>query len=705
MKSAGAARFFSSAKHPPSQGPRSASRAIPRPVITGKAVRKKDKHAVLALRNGLVSRGLEVLMEAKPVATTGRMMLVLSECEPTEKIEDHGRLSLRTETDREKHTISAAYLLRVAGHRWQANPFVSQSRYFYRSSPAARDTRSYLALLLVLYSNSPVAALPNNKPTTAEHSENPTGYCAQRHDGGKKYFPVLSIPELVSLTPLTSPKSTYISTLYHESVMSGQIATFDNNKSAPCLKARPSPPLTPPTRRRSNSAISSWAALVQPGSPSPRSPRRRPSTSSSRRPSIISRRPSIGHGPAAAGSFINLIDTPTTAAHRSTPSVKEFDLTNLGYSSVFVHFPNTPSTPSPFLQPKSAANPYAHIPIPPIPASPPAKRRGLKHFRSLSALTRTRSKSVSSMPAAAAPPATPKSSKTQFFAVSIAKRKKAQYKFVRPAPLANELAMMQFADGGSLESHAKRVMAHQAKTAGPGVGVGEVFRDGNGGLWWDEDEEWEYAHLLGGEEQLVAGPDEMQWVQFDEQDKENEVSLALAGLAGEERRGSVSTQDSDLDARYLVQPAEDENMVDFVPLTLRRPGMSVLALPSRPRRAAKHLHKPEFLVDAAFGAPRSPKFAAPSKPKGNARRRPAPLKLGRPSHATTAPIRTADVRNDFFASSFAPSPAAPASPLAPTSPLSPTSPVMRKRRMSTTSLAPKAKASVMNVRSLFRRRE
>ncbi|KAJ7035578.1 hypothetical protein C8F04DRAFT_1097740 [Mycena alexandri] len=496
--------------------------------------------------------------------------------------------------------------------------------------------------------------------------------------------------------------------------MSGQIATSDNNKSAPFYlfqKARPSPPvqvllpLTTPTRRRSNSAISSWAALVQPGSPPPRSPRRRPSTSSSRRPSIVSRRPSIGHGPAAAGSFINLIDTPTTAAHRSTPSVKEFDLTNLGYSSVFVHIPITPSTPSPFLQPKSAANPYAHIPIPPIPASPPAKRRGLKHFRSLSALTRTRSKSVSSMPAAAPPPTTPKSSKTQFFAVSIAKRKKAQYKFVRPAPLANELAMMQFADGGSLESHAKRVMAHQAKVSGPGVGVGEVFRDGNGGLWWDEDEEWEYAHLLGGEEQLVAGQDEMQWVQFDEQDKENEISLALAGLAGEERRGSVSTQDSDLDARYLVQPAEDEEMVNFVPLTLRRPGMSVLALPSRPRRAAKHLHKPEFLIDAAFGAPRSPKFAAPSKPKGNARRRPAPLKLGRTAHATTAPIRTGDVRNDFLASSFAPPPAAPVSPLAPTSPLSPTSPIMRKRRMSTTSLAPKAKASVMNVRSLFRRRE
>ncbi|KAJ6581001.1 hypothetical protein B0H19DRAFT_490674 [Mycena capillaripes] len=514
--------------------------------------------------------------------------------------------------------------------------------------------------------------------------------------------------------------------------MSGQkqtvVSPSDNKSTAFSFLKAPPPlppvqvllPLTPPPRRRrSNSAIISWAAHVQPGSPPPRSPRRRPSTSSSRRPSIVSRRPSIGHG----SSFI-LVSTPTTAGYRTTPSVKEFDLTNLGYSSVFVQFPVTPSTPSPFLQPKSAANPYAHIPIPPVPASPPAakQRRGLKHFRSLSALTRSRSKSVSSMPSAPAPavPAVPKSAKAQFFAVTIAKRKKAQYKFVRPAPLANELAMMQFADGGSLESHAKRVMAHQAKSAGPGVGVGDVFRDGNGGLWWDEDEEWEYAHLLGGEEQLVAGQGQdepMQWVQFDEHEKENEVSLALAGLAGEERRGSVSTQDSDLDARYLVQPAEDEGLVNFnfVPLTMRRPGMSVLALPSRPRRAAKHLHKPEFLVDAAFGAPRSPKFAAPTKPKGNARRRPAPLKLGRThTHATPAPAPTpvADVRNDFFAASFAPPPAAapPISPLSP-SPLSPMSPTlafgMRKRRLSAASAAtaPKGKPSMLNMRGFFRRRE
>ncbi|CAK5273813.1 unnamed protein product [Mycena citricolor] len=413
------------------------------------------------------------------------------------------------------------------------------------------------------------------------------------------------------------------------------------------------------TRRRSNSAIIAWAAAVQPGSPS--SPRRRGSINGRRSPSrrrgstSSSRRPSIS-GRQGTTSYI-VIKTPTTAG--SYP--KDFDLTNLGYSSVFLDLPVTPSVPSP--QPKSAAPnnaSYSHIPIPPIPDSPhPVKpRRGLSHFRSLTTLTRSRSKSVSSMPS--------KPSKVQVANVPVTTRKKAQYKFVHAAPLANELALMQFADGGSIESHAKRVMAHQAKAAGPGVGVGAVFRDGEGGLWWDEDEEWEFAHLLSGEQQLVTNSEQTQWVQFEE---------------GEERRGSVSTQDSDLDVRYLVQPADDEDMTNFVPLVLRRPGMSVLALPSRPRRAAKHLLKPEFIVDAAFTAPRSP--TSTNSSQFITRRRPAPLKLGPLNH---------EDRHEFLAASFDPAPAtAPLlSPLTPASAAPP---------------HPKAKQSKLGMRALFRRRD
>ncbi|KAJ7319290.1 hypothetical protein DFH08DRAFT_789191 [Mycena albidolilacea] len=458
------------------------------------------------------------------------------------------------------------------------------------------------------------------------------------------------------------------------------------NKNAPVAPAHVLLPITTPTRRRSNSAISSWAAKVQPGSPAPRSPRRRSSSRcSSRRPSVCSRRPSV--------------------VGTASPSVKEFDLTHLGYSSVFVHFPVTPSTPSPFLLQKAAAV----IPIPPVPASPPAKRRGLKHFRSLSALTRPRSKSTASTPAMPALPTTippvppmPKSAKP-----TTQKRKRPA-----PPPLANELALLQFTSGGTLESHAATLMARQAKAAGPGVGVGAVWRDGAGGVWWDEEEAWEYRALLPASPGPAKGKsDADEWVPFGAAaEKENE---------GEERRGSVSTLDSDHDARYLVRPADEEAMGGFVPLPRHRVRMARAP-------AAKHLHKPElFLVDAAFSlagpAPRSPAFGAPSsatnagakKPKGVARRRPAPLEFNfkvaarqAHAHAHAATPSRVDGRTDFLAASFAPAPPTAPLPAMPAMPVSPlTTPQGRPRRLSAASVASKPAAKGKGLRNLFRRRD
>ncbi|KAF7371031.1 hypothetical protein MSAN_00737300 [Mycena sanguinolenta] len=280
--------------------------------------------------------------------------------------------------------------------------------------------------------------------------------------------------------------------------------------------------------------------------------------------------------------------------------------------------------------------------------------------------------------------------------------KKAKIPKRVPPPLATELALMQFTDGGSLEKHAQRVMSARAAAAGPGVGVGAVWRDGEGGVWWDEEERWDSGA----------------------REKENAEDL--------ERRGSVSTQDSDLDARYLVQPASHEDiLIDFVPLpALPRPhahAMSrkvLLALPARPRRAAKHLNKPELVDDlaafgaapAAFSVPASP--TASSKPSKGSRRRPAPLKLARPHHAAhaangprTAPApSTGDVRRDFLAASFAPAVPMPTSasalpvPAVPMSPLSPM-PSTRARRLSVTSTATAGAGKAKGLRGLFRRRD
>ncbi|KAH7921207.1 hypothetical protein BV22DRAFT_1096910 [Leucogyrophana mollusca] len=457
----------------------------------------------------------------------------------------------------------------------------------------------------------------------------------------------------------------------------------------PPQKKRPTQPLPSPppaykptapapARRRSStfSAIASWASHVQPGSPaslSPRSPRRRPSIGRGRRPSITSVR-------ATSGSFLNIVETPTTA-HRTgtTPSVRDFkaDLTAVGYTSVFLQLPNTPiSATLPITLTTRTGD--KRIPVPAVPGSPTRKPRTLSRFRSLSVLKRGRSKS-----AAPSSPIGHKMKTKEISSAAIVKRKKAKYA-MRPAPLANELALMQFADGGDMDSHIKRVMEQQAKAiAGPGrvAGVSDVYRDGEGGVWWDQEEEWEYAHLLGGDDGNAHGTGDLQWVTFGEATSPSVVRVGET----EERRGSVSTQDSDLDPRYIVQPTDHLDADDLAvfgsalaPIATRKPGMSVLSLPARPRRAAKHLRKPDFLVDAAFSralsSPKSPKFAtttfsgAPAnKPKGKARRRPAPLTLSPPSPAlkrpTNSPVDAVKVRQDFLESSF--EPAVPATPVKP----------------------------------------
>lgn len=447
----------------------------------------------------------------------------------------------------------------------------------------------------------------------------------------------------------------------------------------------PSPPsyamvVTPqaPThiRPRSNtfSTITAWAAHVQPGSPaslSPRSPRRRPSIGCCRRASITSAR-------VSSGSFLNALDTPSTP-HRNaaTPSIQNFkaDLTSVGYTSAFLQLAKTPITAIlPIAVKPRTAEAGHHIPIPPVPTSPTRKHRGLIRLRSLS-VTKSRGRSKSAAPSSP----TKMKAKAAASSAAVVKRKKAKYASMRPAPLASELALMQFVDGGSMESNIKRVMEAQAKAGA--TGVGDVYRDGEGGIWWDQEEEWEYAHLLAaGEDGAAHGMGDLQWVTFG-----GDKSSSANPNVDEERRGSVSTQDSDLDPRYIVQPTDHLDTDDLAvfgsalaPLATRKPAMSVLALPSRPRRAAKHLRKPDYLLNVAFtrgsASPKSPKFTVSAcaggvaKPKGKARRRPTPLTLTPPSPAlkrpSNSPMDVERTRKDFLESSFEPAvPATPAIPV------------------------------------------
>ena len=461
--------------------------------------------------------------------------------------------------------------------------------------------------------------------------------------------------------------------------------------SPPAPKRSPCSPASHPRRRSATtSAIAAWVAAVQPGSPAPLTPRRRSSISSTRRSSygsasIVSRRPSISTGTPHSASFLN--------CQVITPCVKDFkhDLTTVGYTSVFVHFPETPLSATIPLYPTGAEKtrpPPSFNRIPSVPASPSSPVRpvrSLKHFRSLSALkTGRRARSKSSAVRAPPSPAmkspvrtTSKAARAQASA-AISASKKSKYAKFRPPPLATELALAQLADGGSIEDHIRRFAEAQAKADGAKevtrdgrlVGVADVYRDGMGGVWRDQDEEWEYAHLLGGDDDWCGS--EESWVRFGSPAGKPRKSSLVPSVTPSEnddpRRGSVSSQDSDLDPRYAMH-AEDtrDDLAAFgsalAPACARRPGMSVLAIPARARRTAKHLRKPEFLLNA-FPVPEgvvAPSMSVPTHigkaPKQ--RRRPAPLKLTPPSPAfkcPTNPLDAEQVRDDFLAGSFAPAP-------------------------------------------------
>ncbi|KAF8448807.1 hypothetical protein L210DRAFT_3340002, partial [Boletus edulis BED1] len=250
---------------------------------------------------------------------------------------------------------------------------------------------------------------------------------------------------------------------------------------------------------------------------------------------------------------------------------------------------------------------------------------------------------------------------------AVVKRKKAEYA-MRPPPLANELALMQFADGGDMDGNIKRIMESQAKFTGA-VALADIYRDAEGGIWWDQDEQWEYAHLLAeGDESRPHATGDLHWITFG-----GNMSPSTTDVIGEHRRGSMSTQDSDLDPKYVVHPADsldgdDLTLFGSATVPTRKRTASVLSVPSRPRRAAQHLRKPHLLVDVAFPRPytspkslkfrTSPGVGAKMKLKEKARRRPAPLKLSPPTpgskQPTNSPIDTEKVRRDFIAASFEP---------------------------------------------------
>lgn len=415
----------------------------------------------------------------------------------------------------------------------------------------------------------------------------------------------------------------------------------------PQQKRRLPPPLTPSSsRRRSNSGtlphpyshISAWASRVQPGSPAPCSPpHRRPSTSSRRRAS---------QSKAPSGSFVAAQRTPSSATGEYPA-----DLTAVGYTSLFLQFDRTPTTPSPFKtcigNGATVATPltshvFGSIPIPPVPPLPPttpqtAKRTGLQRFRSLSILRPKKWKHSAQPALGSSPVKSPKFAK-KVESAAIAQHKRAKYAgkkaSTKPPPsLANEIALMQFMDGGTVNDNVKKLMEARAKAAGGvgenGVGVEGVYRDGKGGIWYDADEEMEYAHLLGDEEDGGEWEDQNENIADRSEDDFVVVIGPVVNTASPNtiaycpldiRRSPTSTRTSPVSPRMM---------------THSKPAL--LSLPCRPRRnlrrpsssnAYAHLsNTPTYLIDIDAFAPRSPNPKSPRPSNKKHRPRPAPLQL------------------------------------------------------------------------------
>jgi hypothetical protein len=305
-------------------------------------------------------------------------------------------------------------------------------------------------------------------------------------------------------------------------------------------------------------------------------------------------------------------------------------------------------------------------------------------YRSLSIFKRGRSKSVTSP--RPTPPTSPRKFQTATNAksqraASIAAQKRKKYpKLPALLPtLAQEAELAQLLDGGSTRVNVERVMREKAVARGATVhrdgtveGVSVAVKDEHGVWWEDAEEREEFAHLLGGADGGAGASPPAQWVEF-----HSPGVSPMKQDGDEERRGSVSTvssassADSELDPRYRVLPPPDS--VDDLALfgfassdSIARPGPghSILALPARPRRAAKHLRRPALLCDVSVSLPASPKSPkspsrASARPKGRARRRPMPLTLSPPSPAGRRAANgqhVLDARDGFLGDSFDPAP-------------------------------------------------
>ena len=111
----------------------------------------------------------------------------------------------------------------------------------------------------------------------------------------------------------------------------------------------------------------------------------------------------------------------------------------------------------------------------------------------------------------------------------VEKRKREVYAAALPPIVMQEARMHQGMEGGSLKYNIRKIMEEKVKREGNWAKVSSakgikvvkeietVHQDAQGGIWWDQEEEWEFAHLLAAKTVTVSAQcvDCEGWITFD----------------------------------------------------------------------------------------------------------------------------------------------------------------------------------------------
>ena len=349
----------------------------------------------------------------------------------------------------------------------------------------------------------------------------------------------------------------------------------------------------------------------------------RPSRPGSRRQSVSSTRSRI---PSA--SFLHFADTPQTPAHpipaTPLPADAKFDFVAFGHVPIFVDVPvSTPITPG-IYKPRPTTRSGS------APATPVTKTTGMfeRLLGSEPKTTKSQAKAqakggkadVNPIVLDNAPSSLKKCSEYSVqSSPEVEKRKREVYATALPSTVVQEARMRRGIEGGRLEHNIRKIMEEKAKQEGTAVkvsstegkkvveGIETAHRDAQGGIWWDQEEEWEFAHLLAAKTVSVSARcvDSERWITFDnlksKEEDERDDFTDFASLPSSKcidlhciRPLLISDDSTEQLVRDRTKRSSSVVGSIILPSPSINPSKIILAVPSKPTRA-KHLLQPGFL--------------------------------------------------------------------------------------------------------------